>query len=76
VFLKRTAQIKLIETTQNGVWQVKAKSDRVELEAGLDLDQKQIKLRRVNGDDWPVNVFSVNGRDLMAELIVRKTKRP
>jgi hypothetical protein len=59
----------LIETTQNGVWQVKAKSGVVELEAGLDLEQKQIALRRCNGKDWPANVFSVNGRDLAGELL-------
>jgi hypothetical protein len=71
-FVKRAAEIKLVESTTNRVWQVKAKSGTVELEAGLDLDQKQSVWRRFNGKDWPVNVFSVNGRDLVKELIAPK----
>lgn len=75
-FLKRAAEIELVETRQNDVWQVNAKSGGVELTAGLELNRKQIALRCVNGKDWPVNVFSVNGRNLMAELIARKTPSP
>lgn len=63
-FLKRAAQIELTETTQAGVWQVKAKLEASELEAGLDLEQKQIALRRVNGRAWRSEVLSVNDRDL------------
>jgi hypothetical protein len=72
-FLKRAAQVELIESTQNGVWQVKAKSGAVDLEAGLDLNQKQIALRRVNGRAWQSEVLSVNGRDLTAETLGRGT---
>jgi hypothetical protein len=68
-FLKRAAQIKLVETTQDGVWEVKAKSGAVELEAGLDFNQKQIALRRVNGQTWQSEVLSVNGRDLAAATL-------
>ena len=68
-FLKRAAQIKLGQTTQDGVWQVTAKSGTVKLEAGLDLDQKQIALRRVNGRAWRSAVLSVNGRDIAAETL-------
>jgi hypothetical protein len=67
--LKRAAQVELAETTQNGVWQVRARSGAVELEAGLDLHQKQIALRRVNGRAWQPEVLSVNGRDLAAETL-------
>ena len=67
--LKRAAQVELAETTQNGVWQVRARSGAVELEAGLDLNQKQIALRRVNGRAWQPEVLSVNGRDLAAETM-------
>jgi hypothetical protein len=59
----------LVEATQDGVWQVKAKSGAVELEAGLDLNQKQIALRRVNGRGWQPEVLSVNGRDWAAEML-------
>ena len=71
-FLKHAAQIQLVDTTRNDIWQVKAKSGSVKLEAGLDLHQKQIVLRRVNGRDWQPEVLSVNGRDLAAETINRK----
>lgn len=71
-FLKRAAEIELAETTQDGVWQVKAKSGAVELEAGLYLNQKQIALRRVNGRAWQPEVLSVNGRDLTAATLGRK----
>ena len=67
--LKRAAQVELAETTQNGVWQVRARSGAVELEAGLDLNEKQIALRRVNGRAWQPEVLSVNGRDLAAETM-------
>ncbi len=67
--LKRAAQVELAETTQSGVWQVRARSGAVELEAGLDLNQKQIALRRVNGRAWQPEVLSVNGRDLAAETL-------
>lgn len=63
-FLRRAAQIELAETSQAGVWRVNAKSGAVELEAGLDLNQKEIALRRVNGRNWQPEVLSVNGRDL------------
>ncbi|MCC6822340.1 MAG: hypothetical protein IT579_16540 [Verrucomicrobia subdivision 3 bacterium] len=68
-FLKRAAQIELTETTQAGVWQVKAKLEASELEAGLDLEQKQIALRRVNGRAWRSEVLSVNDRDLARETL-------
>jgi putative transposase len=51
----------------NAVWQVKTKSGVVELEAGLDLNRKQIALRRCDGKDWPVIVFSLNGRVVAAD---------
>ena len=51
---------------------VKAKSGAVALEAELDLIQKQIAWRRVNGRRWPVNGFSGRGRHLVKELIARK----
>ena len=72
-FLKRIAQIELAETTQNGVWRVKATSAAVKLEAGLDLSRKQIVLRRVNGRVWECQVLDVNGRDLTAETLSRLT---
>ena len=68
-FLKRAGQVELTDATQNGVWQVRAKSGPVELEAGLDLDKKKVAVRRVNGRDWPPAVFTVNGRDLAAETL-------
>lgn len=68
-FLNRVAQIKLVETMQNSNWQVEARSGGVELEAGLDLNQKQIALRRVNGRAWQPAVLNVNGRDLAAETL-------
>lgn len=71
-FLKRAANIKLAESRRDGVWQVKAKSGAVELEAGLDLDAKQIALRRVNGRASQPQVLSVNGRDLAAGTLDRK----
>jgi len=74
-FLKRAAQVELIESTQNSVWQVKARSGAVELEAGLDLNQKQIALRRVNGRAWQPEVLNVNGRDLAAETL-GKSRNP
>ncbi len=75
-FVKRATQIELRESTRNDVWQVKATSGMAELEAGLDLRRKQIALRRVNGKDWPVNVFSVNGRDLLEEFLLGKAAAP
>lgn len=72
-FLKRVAQTEMAETTQDGIWCVKAKSAAVELEAGLDLSRKQIALRRVNGRTWQCQVLSVNGRDLTAETLSRLT---
>jgi hypothetical protein len=68
-FLKRAAQVEVAETTQDGVWLVKARSGAVELEAGLDLNQKQIALRRVNGREWQPEVLTVNGRNLVAETL-------
>ena len=50
---------------------MKAKSGQVELEGGLDLNQKQIALRRVNGRAWQTEVLSVNGRDLATETLGR-----
>lgn len=70
-FMNRAAQIKLSEITRDGVWQVNAKSGAVELEAGLDLNQKQIALRQVNGRVWKPEVLSVNGRDLAAGTLGR-----
>jgi hypothetical protein len=71
--LKRAAQVELAETTQNSVWQVKASWGAVELEAGLDLNWKQIALRRVNGRTWQSEVLNVNGRDLAAETLDQRT---
>jgi hypothetical protein len=68
-FLKRAAQVQLVEATQDGVWQVKAKSGAVELDVGLDLNQKRIALRRVNGRAWQTDILSVNGRDWAAETL-------
>ncbi|MCX6926821.1 MAG: hypothetical protein NT154_26995, partial [Verrucomicrobia bacterium] len=70
-FLKRVMQTELADTTQDGIWRVKAKSAAVELEAGLDLRQNQIALRRVNGLAWQSQVLTVNGRDLAAETLGR-----
>lgn len=70
-FLERAAQIKLVETTQKGIWLVKAKSGAVELEAGLDLNNQQIASRRVNGRAWQPEVLSVNGRDLAVGTLGR-----
>lgn len=50
---------------------LKAEAGVVELEAGLDLDQKQIALRRVNGRSWQPEVLSVNGHDLAAGTLGR-----
>ena len=69
VFLNRAAKIKLVETMRNGIWQIKAKSGAVELEAALDLNQAQIALRRVNGRVWQPEVLSVNGQDLAARIL-------
>ena len=74
-FLKRAAQVELVEATQDGVWQVKAKSGAVELEAGLDLTRKQIALRRVNGRTPQADILSVNGRDLAAETLSSMARR-
>ena len=70
-FLKRAAQIELVETYRAGVWLVKAKSGAVVLEAALDLNQKQIAGRRVNGRAWRPEVLNVNGRDLAAKTLGR-----
>ncbi|NOS70984.1 MAG: hypothetical protein HOP33_13765 [Verrucomicrobia bacterium] len=68
-FMKRAARIKINAATQGGIWQVNAKSGTTKLEAGLDLNQKQIALRRVNGRVWHPEVLSVNGRDFAAETL-------
>ena len=70
-FLQRAAQIELVETNHDGVWLVQAKSGTVKLEAGLDLNQQEIALRRVNGRAWQAEVLNVNGRDLAAESLGR-----
>jgi len=69
VFLKRVVETKLVQSTQHGVWKVKATSGAAELEAGLDLDRKQIALRQVNGRPWQSEVLTVNGRDLAAATL-------
>ena len=70
-FLKRAAEIKLVETNHDGGWQVKAKSGAVQLAAGLDLNQKQIAVRRINGCAWKSEVLNVNGRDLATKTLGR-----
>ena len=70
-FLKRAAGVELVESTQTGVWHVKARSGDVELAAGLDLQNKTIARRQVNGRPWQPEVLSVNGRDLAAETLGR-----
>jgi len=69
--IKRAAQIELAQSTQSSVWRVKAKSGSTALETGLDLGNKAIAMRRVNGKDWPVHVLRVNGRDLGDEILGR-----
>ena len=68
-FLERAGRVELTDATRNGIWQVRAKSGAVELEAGLDLTKKKVAIRRVNGRDWQPAVFTVNGRDLAAETL-------
>ena len=66
---KRAAQIEILDKTLDGIWQVRARSGAVELEAGLDLNKKKIAARRVNGQDWQPAVLTVNGLDLAAEFL-------
>ena len=70
-FLRRAAAVELAESTQDGIWQVKARSGAVELEAGLDLQQQTIALRRVNGRQWKPEILSLNHRNLAAETLGR-----
>jgi len=68
-FLDRVAHVRLDDRLSDGVWQVGARLGPAELEAGLDLAQRQISLRRVDGRDWQPQVLSVNDRDLASEML-------
>jgi hypothetical protein len=68
-FLDRTRQIQTRPRMEDGIWRVLAKHSSIELEAALDLKQKKIAARRVNGKDWQPEVFSVNGRNWAAETL-------
>lgn len=68
-FMKRAGQIKITESMRDGLWQVNAKSGNSRLKAGLDLNQKQIVFRSVNGRPWKSEILNVNGRDLAGEFL-------
>ena len=68
-FLQRAHEVKVTERVQDGIWQARAVTGAVELEAGLDLARKQVAWRRVNGRAWETKVLEVNGRDLLADLV-------
>ncbi len=67
-FQESAAKVQLAESTNEGVWEVRATSGDTVLEAGLDLKRGRIALRRVNGMDWETDVFNVNGRDMTSLL--------
>ena len=67
-FLKRVDRIKLTETNHRGIWLVTAKSGPVELQAGLNLNERKIAVRRVNGQEWKSTPLTVNGRDMALQI--------
>ena len=69
VFLQRARQIQPVSRLDNDVWQVSARLGATELQAALDLKQKKIAARRVNGKAWQAEVLNVNGRDFLAETL-------
>lgn len=66
-FVSRTREIQVRPRMEGSVWRVNARQGTTELEAALDLKEKRIITRRVNGKDWQTAVLNVNGRDLAAE---------
>ena len=69
--LKRAADLRLTQGVENGIWQAKAVSGSLAVEAGLGLTRKRVAWRRVNGQAWQPEVLSVNGRDWAAETLGR-----
>ena len=68
-FLSHTREIEVRPRADGTVWRVNARHGATELEAALDLKEKKIVTRRVNGKDWQTAVLNVNGRDLAAEFL-------
>jgi hypothetical protein len=66
-FLKRVGEINIQETMQADVWCVAASLQDVQLKTGLNLNNKQISSRFVNGKTWQPEVLEINGRDIASK---------
>ena len=66
-FLKRVGEINVQETMQADVWCVAASLQDVQLKTGLNLNNKQISSRFVNGKTWQPEVLEINGRDIASK---------
>ncbi|MGH7179608.1 MAG: hypothetical protein ACREJC_19695, partial [Tepidisphaeraceae bacterium] len=68
----RAASAKIESQTNGNLWRVRLVDDQTTLEAGLNTLGSGAHLnvaRRINGQDYDPAVFTVNGRDVAADLL-------